>query len=119
METKTLTLPPRKKPLRDRRIHRRVEPPVSLRLSSFEERNCVPLNISRGGVGLQTARRYPVGKPFVLSVNLSLAGQIVLEGRVVWFSIHKGKNREELPYEIGVCFDDSASRNLTLLAVHL
>ncbi len=119
IKTKTVSELRRHSRINDRRTHRRIEPPVSLHFTSFESRECVPVNIGLGGVRVQSARPCETGSRFTLIVGLPRRGQLVIKGRVVWSSPRRSGCAVGLPYEMGVDFGTSNGPELEILARHL
>ncbi len=108
-----------KSQVQDRRESRRCEAPVALRLTSFEDRNCVALDVSSGGVRVQSARRFEKGDSFTLVVGLPRSGQLALKGRVVWVARNSDPAARGRDYEMGVGFYDASSGDIDLFRRHI
>jgi hypothetical protein len=104
---------------RDRRAHRRFDPPVSLRFSSIEESGFLPVDISAGGARLCVGARLAQGSAFTLVVGPPRCRPLLLRGEVVWSAISCRSKTNGLPYEIGVSFNRSNPQDLDLLAKYL
>ncbi len=105
--------------VKDRRGSRRREAPAALRFTSFEDRNCVALDVSSGGVRVQSARRFEEGDDFALVMNLPRRGQLVLKGRVVWVRQNPDPGARDRQYEIGVGFNSASPRDIDLFRQYI
>ena len=99
----------------DRRASRRREASAALRFTSFEDRNCVALDVSAGGARVLSARRFEEGDDFTLVVGLPRCGQLALKGRVVWIERDPEPVAFDRCREIGVGFCRAAPDEIDLL----
>ena len=99
---------------KDRRASRRREAPAALRFTSFEDRNCVALDVSAGGARVLSARRFEEGDDFTLVVGLPRRGQLALKGRVVWIERDLEPIEFDRCREIGVGFCNTAPDEIEL-----
>ena len=100
--------------VRERRGSRRCEAPAALRLTSFEDRNCVVLDVSAGGARVLSTRRFEKGDDFTLVAGLPHSGQLALKGRVVWVGRNSDSAARGDACEIGVGFSGASPGDIDL-----